>query len=101
MPIVTPKIRLPFTVANDSIVMIEQDTIDEVAQCVYVILATEYGSRIEDPEFGIRDQAHRKGGADEGQLRAAIETYEERVRELGFNEEWNDIKQRVGVMISG
>lgn len=32
---------------------IEQDSADEIAQCVAVILATPEGSRVEVPDFGI------------------------------------------------
>ena len=96
-----PKIKMPFRIEGSSTGLIEQDTPDEIAQCVYTILATEIGTRDEMPDFGISDQAHLKGGADIGEIAQAIEDWERRVDVTDFEEEWNDIKQRVRVIIDG
>lgn len=94
-----PKIRMPFTVTADGIGLIEQDTIDEIGQCVYAVLATPLGSRAVDPEFGLNDQAHVKNGARLEDLTDAIEASEPRVTELDFEDEWDGVKQRVRTVI--
>lgn len=35
--------------------MLEQDTLDEIAQCVEVLLSTTEGQRLEVPDYGIPD----------------------------------------------
>lgn len=96
-----PKLKIPFTVTDGKAEVVEQDSNDELAQCTYAILATEVGSRVEDPEFGIPDQSHVKNGASEEEMRAAIEEYEPRINDLEFEEEWEQLKQKVRVIING
>lgn len=57
---------------------VEQDSKDEIAQCVYAILATEPGTRTELTEFGYPSQLFRQGGADLEELRQVVETWEPR-----------------------
>jgi phage baseplate assembly protein W len=47
--------RYPFHVTGASVDTLEQDSFDEVAQSVQVILTTAKGERIEVPTFGIDD----------------------------------------------
>lgn len=69
---------LPAKASPASFRTVEQDSVDDVAQCVYVILATERGSRIEDPDFGITDPTFEVGGMDLGEALLQIETWEPR-----------------------
>ena len=53
MPALIPHFALPLRVAGDGrFAVVEQDSPDDVAQCVAVVLATPVGSRAEIPEFG-------------------------------------------------
>lgn len=53
-----PHLRIPFQVTSDgSVAVLEQDTIDDVGQCVQVLLTTVRGERDELPTYGIPDQA--------------------------------------------
>ncbi len=97
----TPKFRFPFNISNNRAEIVEQDSIDEIAQCVYAVLATEEGSRVEEPEFGIEDQAHKKNGADISSIREAISTWEPRVQEFESEEDWDDVMQKVRLIIDG
>lgn len=57
-PITIPHFNLPFRFVNNSGVdVVEQDTLDDIANCVEVILRTPYGYRTQDntPEFGTLD----------------------------------------------
>lgn len=47
-----PKFRTPFEVTGGSVVVVEQDSAREIAQCVHATLSTPVGSRLEAPEFG-------------------------------------------------
>lgn len=49
-----PHLAFPFRLSGDgTVAVVEQDTLDEVAQNVEVIVRTRTGTRIEIPEFGI------------------------------------------------
>lgn len=51
-----PHLALPFRIhANGSANVLEQDTRDEVAQSVRVLVSTREGERIEVPAYGIPD----------------------------------------------
>ncbi len=48
-----PHLRLPLQLAPDgTFVTLEQDSVEEVGQCVEVLLNTELGTRIENPAYG-------------------------------------------------
>lgn len=48
-----PHFSYPFHIANGSVAVHEQDTYEDVAQSVAIILASQRGDRIELPEFGV------------------------------------------------
>jgi phage baseplate assembly protein W len=72
-----PHIALPFRFVGTSVAVVEQDTEDEVLQCVETICRYVPGMRSEYPEFGIPDQAFRDE-PDTDEVREAIEEYEPR-----------------------
>lgn len=78
--IVTPKLAVPFRLTNDGkrAQVIEQDSLEEVTQCVEAILKTPIGSRLENPDFGISDQTFQEGGADLDDLALSIIQWEPR-----------------------
>jgi phage baseplate assembly protein W len=55
-----------------------QGTIDEIAQCVLIILSFPVGSRIEKPTFGSPDQTFEMVGVNLDIIKNAIETWEPR-----------------------
>lgn len=77
--ITNPHFRVPFFVGK-SVAAVEQDSDEEVRQCVEAVVRTEVGTRIERPEFGIFDPTFQEfpGGVDE--IAAAVEEWEPRVR---------------------
>lgn len=78
-----PHIAHPFTItASGRARLVEQDSIDEIAQNVYGILATRLGEWIDEPSFGLPEQIHRKGGADLDEIRAAVAEWEPRAEQL-------------------
>lgn len=75
-----PKLKVPIDFGADGFETVEQGSVDEVAQCVYAVLATERGSRQEEPAFGITDPTFEMGGMDLGEAALAIRTWEPRAR---------------------
>lgn len=80
MTVQIPHFALPFRVAGGTVVVNEQDSADEIADCVLAIASYTIGSRPEKPDFGVEDQAFRQGGADAAALAAAIDRWEPRAR---------------------
>lgn len=58
----------------------EQDSIEDLTACVAAILSCSQGHRVEEPQFGITDQAFRQNGADLSELRAATTRWEPRAQ---------------------
>lgn len=52
-----PHLRVPLVVAGGRFATVEQDSVDEVAQCAEAVVRTPMGRRDLEPEFGIPDQA--------------------------------------------
>ena len=53
-----PHLKIPFFLlgGNGGACYVEQNSLDEICQCVEVLIATELGSRIELPGYGTVDQ---------------------------------------------
>jgi len=68
MPVV-PKLKVPLQMATTGLATVEQDSPEEVAACVYAIVATERGSRLENTDYGCEalefDQLPLTDGLDE------------------------------------
>lgn len=52
----TPHFALPFRFLGTAFAVNEQDTDDDITDCVEAILRTPVGSRVEAPDFGVPDQ---------------------------------------------
>jgi hypothetical protein len=65
---------------------VEQDSDAEIAQCVYAVLATEQGQRLDLPDYGLPDQTFGEGGADLDAIREAAEEWEPRAEVLTDSE---------------
>ncbi len=50
-----PKLRVPIEMGTHGFRTVEQDSDDEVAACVYAVVATPLMSRVEEPMFGVED----------------------------------------------
>jgi phage baseplate assembly protein W len=92
----TPKLSIPLTITDGRIAQIEQDSEEEIAQCVSAVLRTELGQRIELPSYGLADQAFTEGGADLDAIRSAVEEFEPRAETL-TTEAFDGILSRVQV----
>lgn len=76
-----PHLAYPFRVdADGSVAVVEQDTLDEVAQHAQVVLLTRRGQRPVVPEFGIPDPLFEEAPLDLADVEAAISRYDPRGR---------------------
>jgi len=73
-----PHFALPFRFVNPQAAVTEQDSIEEIADCVYAILVCPQGFRVEQLDFGLPDPTFSLGGPDLEEIRTAIETWDER-----------------------
>lgn len=89
-----PKLKVPLEMGEGGFSVVEQDSEDEIAQCVYAIQATPRGSRIEEPDFGITDPTFEQGGMDLGESLLAISTWEPRA-EVASEQELEDLTARI------
>ena len=73
-----PHIGIPIQVLGGRFATVQQDTNDEVAACVSVIVSFPVGSREEAPEFGVPDPAFQTRPLDIAAVEEAVEEYEPR-----------------------
>lgn len=82
--------QVPFNVTNGVIGVVEQDSVEEVTQCVEAVLRTERYTREDQPEFGISDYTFTTPDVDLDEIDSAIDEWEPRARydlESEFEEE--------------
>jgi phage baseplate assembly protein W len=92
-----PHIAFPLRIENGQVATVEQDSREEVRQCVLACLSTPLGSRIDAPEYGVVDETFTRQSRNpsaEVYLRA-IEEAEPRARLLGEAEIEGMIKRVV------
>jgi len=77
-----PHFALPFRFSTPQAAVTEQDSLDEIAHCVYAILVCPAGFRVESPLFGLPDQTFAMPAPDLDEIRAAVETWEPRAAAL-------------------
>lgn len=95
---VTPHLAVPFQIVGPRARVVEQDSVDEIAQCVYAVLGTERGSRLEEPDFGVTDPAFRQGGMDLGEARVALGAWEPRA-DVEIEQDIDELIARVRVEV--
>lgn len=81
-----PHLAIPLRFNGGQWVVVEQDSEEEVAQCVQTVCAFERGYRIEDPDFGINDPTFTTMPIDTSDIARALEEYEERAEVDIFQE---------------
>lgn len=80
--IIVPTLAFPFQLNGraDAALVVEQNSDEDVADALQVLLSTDRGERIELPDYGLPDQAFLQGGTDLTQIQATIDLWEERAR---------------------
>jgi phage baseplate assembly protein W len=77
MVAVIPRLSWPLQLDGPSLATVEQDSLDEIAQCVTLILSTKTGTRAEVPGYGIDDPIGQKDLASPDVL-ASVQEWEPR-----------------------
>lgn len=85
MSIATPHFAVPFRAENGSVAQVEQDSVEDIEDCVEAVLRTPEGSRVEVPDFGIPDATFEQLGPDLSAKTylAAVDEWEPRAHLLG------------------
>lgn len=73
----TPHFDLPFRF-HPNVICVEQDTIEDVTNCVEILLRTDYGSRPEAPDIGVSDLTFNNQPINEDRLHDEIVASEPR-----------------------
>ena len=73
-----PHFSLPFRFSTPQAAVSEQDSLDEIADCVLAILLCPTGFRVELPEFGYDDPTFSTPRVDVETIRTAVEFWEPR-----------------------
>ena len=73
-----PHFSLPFRFMSPYAAVSEQDSIDEIADCVYAVLVCPQGFRVELPDFGLLDPTFSTPRVDENEIREALTLWEPR-----------------------
>lgn len=95
-----PHFAYPMRISAGRLALVEQDTIDDVRQCVAVLLRTPLGLRPLAPEIGVLDPTF-SAGVDPQELAAQLEQQEERA-EVSIETAGPDAsgRERVSVRVS-
>lgn len=73
-----PHFSLPLRYTNGSAQVNEQDSLDDIADCVYAICKTNPGDRTELPDFGLLDMTFGQEPLSAGSAQTQIEQWEPR-----------------------
>jgi phage baseplate assembly protein W len=76
--IAIPHLQIPLRLLGNHLGQVEQDTVDDVAQCVQVIVSTPLGFSDELPDMGLTMQEFYVGGADVEEIQAQLDEHEPR-----------------------
>jgi phage baseplate assembly protein W len=101
----TPQIAFPFEIMpNGRVREVEQDSLDEIAMSVEIILRFPIGSRAELTAFGVPDPSFRLSTEDLGNLLAEhITRWESRARIFIEErpEQWNQMVRDFTIRVEG
>lgn len=102
MPADNPHFAFPFRrgVSGTQVVVTEQDSDDEVVDCVMVLLQTDIGEHPGIPEYGLEDQTFQEGGIDLEYVKSVIREYEDRAIADFEDYEIVDLLHRVKLIVS-
>lgn len=75
---IVPHFDLPFRLSGKSFAVVEQDSHEDVANCVETIIRTPYGFRDDAPDFGLDDHTFDNRPLNVDAMRAQIESQEPR-----------------------
>jgi phage baseplate assembly protein W len=101
---VNPHFKIPFKLTTRGAPTVEQDSFDNVFQCVQAIVSTPRGFRLELPDFGINDPLFTEDGPDTSDITRAIDQWEPRaetVLELVHDDDVDALAWRIRIGVEG
>jgi phage baseplate assembly protein W len=90
-----PHFSLPFRFAPSQAAVNEQDSLDEISDCVLAVLLCPQGFRVELPEFGTPDMTFTQPDVD--QLRTVIDQWEPRAK-VALTEQPSRYDELIGIV---
>lgn len=99
--VTVPKLKVPLEVVGGRFSVVEQDSDEEVLQCVDAIMRTDVGSRVDEPEFGRPDLAFQRGWNLTDMLRDSVETWEPRASTAMTDDVIDEAIRRVNIQVTG
>lgn len=78
MAVLVPHFDLPFRLSGTSFAVTEQDSERDIGNCVETIIRTPYGSRDDNPNFGLDDHTFENQPLAKDAIIAQIEDQEPR-----------------------
>jgi phage baseplate assembly protein W len=99
---VSPHFSLPLRFNRNTFVVSEQDSEEEILDCIELILRYTHGDRPEKPTFGLPDQTFASPNPNEDLIRASLAEWEERVgTEIGHTilDKLNPLIQSISVEV--
>ena len=99
MEVITPKLKVPFNINGSSADVVEQDSVEEVVQCVTAIINTPVGFREDQPEYGMEDPTFLEGGVDAEDIEAIVGEWEDRATTMTTSE-MDDLVNNVNIEVS-
>jgi phage baseplate assembly protein W len=97
--VTTPKLRVPLQLVGGRFATVEQGSAEEVAACVYAVVATPRGSRVEEVDFGIEDPDFRPIPLDVSEWIEQIRIWEPRAS-VTTSQEIEDTLDRINVQVA-
>lgn len=97
----TPVLKWPFTLnaAGTALEFVEQDTVEEITQCVALVVSTHVGELVDEPTFGAVDPTFREGGVAESTISRAITRWEPRATIVFTSDELEEYTQTIDLEV--
>lgn len=95
-----PKLKVPLQMDSTGLATVEQGSDDEIAACVYAIIATPRDSRLEEADYGVEDASFEDMPPAESidEWLVQIGVWEPRA-EVSTAEEVDDLLDRISVQV--
>lgn len=97
----TPHLAFPFDLSAGSAAVTEQDSLDEIVDCVEVILRTPRGQRVDQPDFGLADPTFRMNGMDASEIEGSVAQWEPRADVEAVRQAIQNSEDHIQVNVGG
>jgi hypothetical protein len=102
-PLEAPCMAWPFRMGGfnaSEIPFVEQDSAEEIAQCVAMVFSVDEGDLVDEPTLGLPDPTFRTGGVSEAPLTSVAQRWEPRAALNFTRDELVALAQTVDVEVA-